>query len=401
MRISLISITVLGLLVATAAALQKPAGGQAPVGEPIRKSPQEEAERRTTRISSVSELLDQYAAHQDKLNSFFCQWEASTQTNAVLTQPPYRALSGKSQKGTWMEARCDGSRYGERRSVWGNVKSAKDFIRKERAPYNSDLWDGGKFFHYVATMNWPGRLIICADVNELPESMRRKHKRDRAGLNVPLIRGFYPIDDERMDAALRRAQTVSLGAHTERINGSDCYSIEAENSSRKYMVWFDPGHGYHIAKGQVQYKDSGLFVSQENRRFEKIDGLWMIAEAVVRRIQKFRNGDSTDDTTVYKLVEMKINPDHERLGSFRPDDIVTGTTVLFEGEAWKKTHADTRIASGRMRGRMRAGVMAFFDEQGKIVSYTWRDGKIVDENGNLFADFLDKDTPGNKNDAKR
>jgi hypothetical protein len=370
------------------------------VGEPVGTSQQEEAERKTANISNVAEVLDKHAAHQDKLNSFICKWEASTRMNALLTAP-YTALSGRSQKVELIEFRCDGSRYSERQSKWGNIRSAKDFVRKEQGPYNSRLWDGQRFFHYVATTNRPGRLGIFAAVNELPETMQLGHQRDRAGLGALLIRGFYPINDERVDFAIRKAQTVSMGDRTERINGSECYSIVAEDASQKCTLWFDPGHGYNIAKGQIQYKDSNVSLSQENVRFEKIDDCWIVAEAVVRRIQKFWKGNFTDETTVCKLMEMKINPDHERLGSFRPDDILDGTTVLFQGDTWKKTHGHIRTAPDRMTGRMRAGVMTWFDDQGRAASYTWRNGKIVDEDHSLVADFLSKDVRGSKDDAKR
>jgi hypothetical protein len=361
----------------------------------------EQADQKTVRISKVSELLDKYAANQDKLNSFICKWEASTRMNASLSEPPYRALSGKSRKVELREFDCDGNRYSEKRSTWGNIRSVKDFIRKERAPYNSQLWDGQRFFDYIAMTNQPGRLGMFADVNELPETMRLAHQRDLAGLGAILIRGFYPIHNERVDFAIRKAQTISVGDRTERINGSECYSIVAEDASKKCTIWIDPVHGYHLAKGQVQYKDNDLFLSQENIRFEKVGDFWIIAEAVAKRVQKFRNGDFTDDTTVLKLIEIKINPDHERLSSFLPDDILDKTMVLFQGETWKKTHSHIRTVSGHIRSRMRSGVLTSFNEQGQVVSYTWRDGKIMDENNSIVADFLNTDVRGSSKDAKQ
>ena len=382
------------------AAPQKPAGKQSSAWELIRKSRQKQPEQKPAINSKVSELLDKYAENQDKLKSFICKWEASTELNALVTEPPYTALSGKSKKVKLTEFCCDGSRYSEKFSTWGNIRSVKDFVRKEQAPYNSRLWDGQRFFNYVATTNQPGRLGIYGDINELPERMHLEHKCSLAGLNVILIRGFYPIDNERVDAAVRKEQTVSMRDETEKINGSECYIIDAEGSTKKYTIWIDPNHGYNVAKGQIQYKDSDLFLSQENIRFEKIDDFWIIAEAVVKRIQKFRNGDFTDETIRCKMIEIKINPDHEHLSSFLPDDILNGTMVLFEGETWKKTHSHIRAASGRIISNMRAGVKTCFNEQGQVVSYTWRDGKILDENDSIVADFLSKDVRNSNNNAK-
>ncbi|OHB62721.1 MAG: hypothetical protein A2168_05830 [Planctomycetes bacterium RBG_13_50_24] len=383
------------------AAPQKPAGKQSIAWGLIRKSRQKQPEQKPAINSKVSELLDKYAENQGKLKSFICKWETSMELNALLTEPSYTALSGKGRKVRLTEFRCDGRRYSEKFSTWGNIRSVKDFIRKERAPYNSRLWDGQRFFNYVAMTNQPGRLGIYGDVYELPERMQIEHRCNLDGLNVILIRGFYAIDDKRIDTALRKEQTVSIRDKTEKINGSDCYVIYAENPSEKYTIWIDPEHGYNIAQGQVQYKDSDLFLSQENIRFEKIDDVWIIVEAVVKKVQKFRNGDFTDNTSRCKLIEIKINPDHERLSSFLPDDILNGTTVLFQGETWKKTHSHFRAASGRIISRMRAGVRTYFDEQGQVVSYTWRDGKIIDENDSMVADFLKEDVQDSNSDAKQ
>ena len=384
-----------------AAASQKPAGKQSTAWEQIHNSRQWQPEQKTPATNRISELLDKYAENQHKLKSFVCKWETSTQMNALLTEPPYTALSGKGKKIRLMEFRYDGSRYSEKFSTWGNIRSVKDFIPKERAPYNSQLWDGQRFFSYVAMTNQPGRLGIYCDIYELPENMQTEHKCNLAGLNVILIRGFYPIDNERVDAALRKGQTVSVRDKTEKINGSECYIIDAEDSSKKYTIWIDPEYGYNITKGQVQYKNSDLFLSQENIRFEKIDGFWIIAEAVMRRIQKFRNGDFTDETTRCKMIEIKLNPDHEGLTSFLPDDILNGTTVLFNGEVWKKTNSHIRTASGRIISNMRTGIRTYFDEQGQVVSYTWRDGKVIDVNDSIVADFLKEKAATGDNDAKQ
>jgi hypothetical protein len=380
---------------------QRPVDKRPGTWELIRKSRQKQPEQKTGVNSKLSELLDKYAENQDKLKSFICKWETSTQMNARLTEPPYTALSGKSKKFRLTEFCCDGSRYSERIQTWGNIRSVKDFILKERAPYNSRLWDGQRFFSYVAVTNQPGRLGIHGDVNELPKNMQLEHKYYLAGLNVILVRGFYAVNEERIDTALRRMQVVSVRDKTEKINASECYVVDAEDSSRECTVWLDPEHGYNIAKGQVQYKDSDLFLSQENVRFSKIDGFWIIAESVMKRIQKFRNGDFTDDTTVYKLIEIKINPDRAGLSSFLPDDIVNGTTVLFYGDTWKKTHDHIRIASGRIKGGMRTGKRTYFDEKGRVVSYTWRDSKVLDVNDSIVADFLKKDINSGDYDAKQ
>ena len=230
--------------------------------------------------------------------------------------------------------------------------------------------------------------------------MKPGQKYNLAGLNVILVRGFYAIDNERIDVALRKERNVSMRDKTEKLNGSDCYVIESECPSEKDTFWIDPRHGYSIAKAQARYKDRDLFISQENVCFRKIDDVWIVVEAVVKRIQKFRNGNFTDASRRDKLIEIKLNPDHERIGSFLPDDIVNGTTVLFRGNTWEKNYNHIRAATGHIKGSMRIGVKTYFNEQGQVVNYTWQDGRVVDANGQVITDFREKVSEGENNDAK-
>ena len=112
-----------------AAASQKPAGKQSTAWELIRKSRQKQLEQKPAINIKVSELLNKYTENQDKLKSFICKWEASTQMDALLTEPPYNALLGKSQEVKLTEFCCDGIRYSEKFQTWGNIRSVKDFVR--------------------------------------------------------------------------------------------------------------------------------------------------------------------------------------------------------------------------------------------------------------------------------
>jgi hypothetical protein len=65
----------------------------------------------------------------------------------------------------------------------------------------------------------------------------------------------------------------------------------------------------------------------EDVRFRRIDDVWIITEAVVRHRWDFKNGDFTDVTQHCKLTDITLNPDHEALRSFLPDDIRDGSRV--------------------------------------------------------------------------
>jgi hypothetical protein len=171
---------------------------------------------------------------------------------------------------------------------------------------------------------------------------------------------------------------------TKKINGIDCYVVEAENKNTKYTLWIDPEHGYNTAQWQLEYPNSHLRVSLESVCFEKIDDVWVIVEGVVNRLQNFKNGDFTNDTKHCELTEMVLNPDHDALGSFLPDDILDRTTVLFYG----RSHDHIRGATGQLIRKGRNGKV--FDEQGRVVSYTWQNGKVVDVSGKVVMDCLRK-----------
>jgi hypothetical protein len=326
------------------------------------------------------ELLDKHAETQNKQQSHICKWKVIAKMNAKLSDPPYSALSGKSRKVKLYEFRYDGDRYNTRWCTWGNVKSAKIFRPKDNAGYNSILWDGCTYFNYVATVNRPGRLSIYRRIEDLPKNSRDGHEIEkRFGPGSSLINVHV-----REYLILRKIPSLSVRDKTEKINGIDCYVVEAENKNTKYTLWIDPEHGYNTAKWQLEYPNSHLRVSLERVRFEKIDDVWVIVEGVVNRLENFKNGDFTNETRHCELTEIVLNPDHDALGSFLPDDILDRTMVLFPG----KSQDHIRGATGRLVSKGRNGKV--YDEQGRVVSYTWQNGKVVDISGKVVMDCLKK-----------
>ena len=67
----------------------------------------------------------------------------------------------------------------------------------------------------------------------------------------------------------------------------------------------------------------------ENVRFRKIDDIWVLMEADIEYDRTFRNGSFYRSKYHHKRTEFILNPDHDALGSFIPDDIEDGTTVPF------------------------------------------------------------------------
>jgi len=307
-----------------------------------------------TNQPSVSELLDKYAETQDKVKSYICKCEISTEMDALLSKPPYSALSGKNKKEAMWEFRYDGSRYSERFFRWGNMQSAKRFIPKNEADYNSILWDGTTCFSY-----YPGKLWIHKHRDDFGrERWIRHQKAIRYGPGIGALKGFW---GGRIDVALRNLHSASVRDKTDNIKGAECYVIDAVTGENKYTIWIDPSHGYNIVKLEWPDKKNGLFCSLENVSFEKINNIWIPMKADNKKIQKFPNGDFSKEMNHIKVTEMILDPNQDALRSFSPDDVRNGAIVSL---GWDRE-------SQVMRGR-----------KGK---YEWQDGQVVDTEGHKVS----------------
>lgn len=101
-----------------------------------------------------------------------------------------------------------------------------------------------------------------------------------------------------------------------------------------------------------------MFNSLNNVHFKKINDLWVPEEADIALNRKWANGEFADIKQHHKLIEITLDPDHDALGSFMPDDIKNGAKVY---------------------------ISPAID-----VYYTWQDGKVVDGKGSVIMDFRPK-----------
>jgi hypothetical protein len=306
------------------------------------------------------EILDKYAKTQDKLQSFIVKFE-HTPYQASSSLPGQLPRLGKGQAGGFDEIRFDGKRSKSLFRLWGHVGMSPEFTPKDRAKYGSRLWDGETFFQYGGQekhASFPfGSVTQITNFKDNIEEGRKTfcHARFKLG-------GYFYGDHERADSILRNADTISVRDKTQSIGASDCHVIDAVTKHGKYTLWIDPLHGYNIAKA-IARKTRGdlwshgvlkgkakIFFSLRNVRFKKIDGVWVPMEADTYSSQTWSKGEFWKSSGHTKRTEFIMNPDHDALGSFLPDDIRDGAKIY-------------SINGIRTKG------------------YKWQNGGPVDENG--------------------
>ncbi|MFX0199968.1 MAG: hypothetical protein ACFFCW_27925 [Candidatus Hodarchaeota archaeon] len=239
----------------------------------------------------------------------------------------------------------------------GAMLTATVFIPKSQGPYKSELWNGKSYISYTTSGSRPGSGDFANDLNA--SSKRNLHR--------CILFGFWSSNfAERLDETLKKARVLSVRQNTEQVGRSECYVLDATvvtgQETVNYTVWLDPMHGYSPAK--VEFKMQTLISRLDNIQFEKIDGIWIIKCADLRRRQVFNNGDFTNEVKHIRITEIKFNPDHDALGSFLPDDIRDGTRVGFINGNNTATSINTRGGQ-----------------------YKWKDCKVVDTSGRIVLDL--------------
>jgi len=322
----------------------------------------------TNRLTA-EQVLARFAEMQDQVTSFIAEYEVSRQDVVLRT--------GSRRSEYWLagETRYDGKRVRERDRSWGQI--TPDTARSKDKPYyRSRLFDGHWRYQYeqpfwrVEDSRDPrqaaGQLLlrhISAEPIPLPRALQE------GGLY--LAWGVLPHDHQRIDVRLREAATLQVRDKLQVAGSalSPCYVLEGHlPDAQHYTVWLDPAHGFQMAKGILRrtagYRPSSTYTLQsgeydlgfvEKVRFAKNGDVWVPVEAV-GGLDNVRKGYRSSMRFQLKTTRFLLNPDHEHLRSFVPDDIRNGTAVY---------------AQGRTNAR------------GSIVRDEWRDGHVVDRNGNM------------------
>jgi hypothetical protein len=309
-------------------------------GRNDRRAPGDKATKRTAKTSrrkgdgnrpSAMELLDKYAATQAELQSFTIKSWSLHDFHATTS-------GGRTRKKTLTvnELRFDGERIFRRYGYYYNdeIKIGRTGTPRPKTKLP------GKIMIRV----YDGKCFIVFKRGDKFLRIQRENAREHASdildghFGSREIMGYFAKDSwhegNRIDGVLRKANSMSARERMERIGASECYVIDAESPRGRYTVWIDPQHGYNIAKAEVfrgarQCKTTGgrsnncksFFASVSNVRFRKIEDVWVPMEADVE-IRYEANQDGTGQMkTHHKRTEVILNPDHEALRSFYPEDI--------------------------------------------------------------------------------
>ena len=285
---------------------------------------------------TVQELLNKYAATQDRLNSFIIKSESWGDSDSSF----FNADKAPSQSSH--EIRFDGNRTNIRTQLWGGINN-EIYTTRDKPYYRSRLWDDKTFYqHDRNTYNprgFPG-IVIMTKSKKINDKYNRGKNTIMLSSDINLM-GILPYDNERVDSVLRKANTISVRDKTEKIGGADCYIIEADTKQGQYTVWIDPEHGHNIAKAIIK-RESGdvligrngytlperdqIYSSLENVRFEEIDGIWVPVEVDIRDERDFPDGKFHKSQSHYKRTDVILNPEFSD-SDFAPDDIPDGAKV--------------------------------------------------------------------------
>lgn len=274
----------------------------------------------------VSDLLDKYAANQDKIKSFIVKSEDILLRTS--RHAPYQRLE------RWhCDFRTDGERIHFRANLWIDLAS------EDEVPTSADadeemhlLWDGKRYIYY-RTFKETGRKVAFIDTDEERNRYRVPNEMCKAFDGGARLLGIIYGDGKRVDSILRQADSISIRDEMEKVGSVTCYVVDARTKHGSYTLWFDPEHGYNIAKAYKQMGPNDLFFgrpfkgntryssisfSMENVRFKQMGSIWIPVEADSLTTFNYPEGGAIVMKWRQKRTQFILNPDHEVLGSFVP-----------------------------------------------------------------------------------
>lgn len=323
------------------------------------------------------ELLDKYAATQDKLQSYSLKWDDDVVFKGSISGE-WAYASGTRKKLASYQIRTDGYRFYAERDMSGQVFAGSDrIISKDDPTHTAWVWDGVYYWVYSVgpkSGRKPSKLSSYGRVSIHKGTTEGDIKSTNYMGGDTFLKGFNFFGEDRIDKVLRDTRNLSVRKEMVNLNGAKCYIIDGVTKYGKIMLCIDPEHGYNIAKaklkkqqgdissGKIMSRGDSISITLNNIRFEKIGNIWFLMEADIATVTKQANGDIVKRWIHHKRTELILEPDHNALDSFLWPDVPNG--------------ADVRIYG--------------FKGLNEKVEYSWQDGKVVNKKGKVVLDFSEK-----------
>ena len=226
-----------------------------------------------------------------------------------------------------------------------------DFLPEDRCPYNSLLWDGNVFFIVVATTDTPGRVEM--------DTRRNLQRYRELILQRQTLLWHWPGPD--LERQLLTAGHLQLRPAKERAGASDCQVIEGRTSDAHYLLWLDPDRGCNLVKARMWDRQGSMSNALDQVVCKEDGGIWIPMEGVLTRSRLYANGGYERGVDQLRITALTMNPDHEVLRSFFPDDIRNGAWVQINPSVGDR-----------------------FNPRNLPI---WQDGKVVARDGRILMDF--------------
>ena len=190
-----------------------------------------------TKKLDVSELLDRYAANQDKLNSsVIVKLESDLKIFQNNEAYFYRVEPA--------EVRIDGQKY------FACVNNKYDKVSDTTLPLDETdnitytLWDGERSIEYHDSVGRSKAYITRQEDKPGPTFAS-------AWPGSPLF-GIRFHKAERIDTVLRQCEKLSVREEMEIIGSEACYVIDAKSPTSMYTVWINTNRGYSISQAVIK-----------------------------------------------------------------------------------------------------------------------------------------------------
>ncbi len=235
---------------------------------------------------NARQVMLKFVESQNKLKSYIIK-SNTTSTFVYTGIAPY---NGRGTMCSHSDVRFDGNRVKESVMTWGDVGSDRG-VAKENAFYQSVLWDGEAGYELSLapknrqTAKYPGSVQIHKEGDTYADYVKKTYTRTM----ISPAQGYVFGNDQDIGTMFLRADAnVKLLDKRSKVNGVDCYAVEAEVPQRgTYRAWIDPVHGFNLARLRSQRK-TGDFVNRqflgkdvlmnhlyEVLEFQEVNGVWL------------------------------------------------------------------------------------------------------------------------------